>query len=142
MPARFFSALYQQQPTPEEGDYFKAEWLRPYDKAPDRETLKIYGASDLAVTAKGGDFSVHIVVGVDPEWRIYVLDLWRGQTSSADWVESFCDLVERWKPIGWAEESGQIRASIGPFLEKRMRERRTYVARKQFPTRGDKAVRA
>jgi hypothetical protein len=35
-PARFFSALYQQQPTPEEGDYFKAEWLRPYDKTPPR----------------------------------------------------------------------------------------------------------
>src|SRR5262249_27852974 len=45
-PARFFSALYQQQPAREEGDYFKAEWLRPYDKAPPRETLKIYGASD------------------------------------------------------------------------------------------------
>jgi predicted phage terminase large subunit-like protein len=89
----------------------------------------------------GGDFTVHIVVGVDPEWRMYVLDLWRAQTSSADWVESFCDLVGRWKPIGWAEETGQIRAGIGPFLERRMRERQTYVARKQFPTRGDKAVR-
>jgi predicted phage terminase large subunit-like protein len=73
---------------------------------------------------------------------MYVLDLWRAQTSSADWVESFCDLVGRWKPIGWAEETGQIRAGIGPFLERRMRERQTYVARKQFPTRGDKAVRA
>ena len=141
-PARFFSALYQQQPAPEEGDYFKAEWLRPYDRAPPRETLKIYGASDHAVTANGGDFSVHIVVGIDPEWRMYILDLWRAQTSSADWVESFCDLVERWKPIGWAEETGQIRAGIGPFLERRMRERQTYVNRKQFPTRGDKAVRA
>src|SRR6185312_5699268 len=48
-PARFFSALYQQQPAPEEGDYFKAEWLRPYDRAPSRETLKIHGASDYAV---------------------------------------------------------------------------------------------
>jgi hypothetical protein len=116
-PARFSSALYQQQPAPEEGDYFKAEWLRPYDKVPPRETLKVYGASDLAVTANGGDFSVHIVVGVDPEWRMYVLDLWCAQTSSADWIESFCDLVERWKPIGWAEETGQIRAGVGPFLE-------------------------
>ena len=75
-----------------------------YDRAPPREKLKIYGASDHAVTANGGDFSVHIVVGIDPEWRMYILDLWRAQTSSADWVESFCDLVERWKPIGWAEE--------------------------------------
>jgi predicted phage terminase large subunit-like protein len=46
------------------------------------------------------------------------------------------------KPIGWAEEQGQIRAGVGPFLERRMRERQAYVARAQFPTRGDKAVRA
>ena len=25
----------------------------------------------------------------------------------------------KWKPIEWAEESGQIRASLGPFLERR-----------------------
>jgi hypothetical protein len=28
--ARDWSALYQQRPAPEEGDYFKADWLRPY----------------------------------------------------------------------------------------------------------------
>jgi predicted phage terminase large subunit-like protein len=141
-PARFFSALYQQRPTPDGGDYFHADWLRPYDSLPPRETLKVYGASDYAVTADGGDYTVHIVVGVDPEWRIYVLDQWRAQTSAEKWVESFCDLVRQWKPIGWAEEQGQIRAGVGPFLERRMRERAAHVARAQFPTRGDKAVRA
>ena len=28
-------ALYQQRPSAETGDYFKAEWLKPYDTAPD-----------------------------------------------------------------------------------------------------------
>ncbi len=93
-PARTWSALYQQRPAPEEGDYFKVDWLKPYDRAPDRSTLKIYGASDYAVTADGGDYTVHVVVGVDPQWRMYLLDLWRRQSSSADWIEAFCDLVE------------------------------------------------
>src|SRR6185437_5241625 len=53
-----------------------------------------------------------------------------------------CDLVKFWKPMGWAEETGQIKSGVGPFLEKRQRERQAYVAREQFPTRGDKAVRA
>jgi hypothetical protein len=70
-----WSALYQQRPSPETGDYFKAEWLKPYDKAPDRKTLRIYGGSDHAVTADGGDYTVHIVVGLDPEGRMYLLDL-------------------------------------------------------------------
>lgn len=140
--ARFWSALYQQRPAPEDGDYFKAEWLRPYDKAPDPNTMRVYGGSDYAVTADGGDFTVHAVVGIDPEGRMYLLDLWRRQASSDVWVEAFCDLVKQWKPIGWAEEHGQIKSGVGPFLEKRQRERQAYVMRDQFPTRGDKAVRA
>lgn len=139
---RDWSALYQQRPAPEDGDYFKSEWLRPYDKEPARETLRIYGGSDYAVTADGGDYTVHAVVGLDPEGRMYLLDLWRKQASSDEWVEAFCDLVQRWKPMSWAEEQGQIKSGVGPFLERRMRERKAYTVREQFPTRGDKAVRA
>ncbi len=137
-----WSALYQQRPSPEEGDYFQTAWLRPYDKAPAKETLRIYGGSDYAVTADGGDFTVHAVVGVDPEGRMYLLDLWRKQTASDVWIEAFCDLVIGWKPMAWAEEQGQIRSGIGPWLDRRQRERKAYCVREQFPTRGDKAVRA
>ena len=139
---RFWNALYQQAPAPDEGDYFKSDWLKPYTQQPDRDTLRIYGGSDYAVTADGGDYTVHIVIGVDPANRMYLLDLWRGQTDSADWIESFCDMVAAWKPIGWAEERGQIRSGVGPFLTRRMRERRTHVHREDFPTRGDKSIRA
>ena len=139
---REWSALYQQRPAPEEGDYFNAAWLKTYDKVPAREILRVYGASDYAVTADGGDFTVHVVVGVDPEGRMYVLDLWRKQASSDAWIEAFCDLVTLWKPMMWAEEQGQIKAGVGPFLDRRQRERQAYVFRRTFPTRGDKAVRA
>lgn len=139
---RTWSALYQQRPAPEEGDYFKADWFRPVEKLPDTKTLRVYGGSDYAVTKDGGDYTVHVVVGVDPEDRIYILDLWRQQASSDKWVESFCDLVKAHKPMGWAEETGQINAGVGPFLTKEQRRRQAYVAREQFSTRGDKAVRA
>lgn len=139
---RDWSALYQQRPAPEDGDYFKADWLRPYDKPPARDTLKIYGASDYAVTADGGDWTCHVVVGLDSEGRMYLLDLWRKQASSDVWVEAFCDLVKEWKPLAWAEEQGQIRAGVGPYIDRRQRERQAWCVREQFPTRGDKAVRA
>ena len=54
--ARFWSALYLQNPTPDEGDYFKVDWLKPYDKAPSLNTLRVYGGSDYATTSDGGDF--------------------------------------------------------------------------------------
>jgi len=137
-----WSALYQQAPSPETGDYFKLDWIKSYDTPPPRENMHIYGASDYAVTADGGDYTVHVIVGVDPDDRLYLLDMWRQQTASDEWVEAFCSLVLKWKPIAWAEETGQIKSGVGPFLFKRMLETKAMVHREQFPTRGDKAIRA
>lgn len=139
---RFWSALYQQRPAPEEGDYFKAAWLKTYTTVPPKDQLAIYGASDYAVTADGGDYTVHVVVGVDPDGHMYLLDLYRKQAASDEWVEAFCSLVKEWKPREWAEEQGQIKAGVGPFLERMQRERHAYVYRRDFPVRSDKAVRA
>lgn len=142
LPPRDWSALYQQRPSPDTGDYFKAEWIVPVDIIPPRAEMMIYGGSDYAVTADGGDYTVHVVVGIDSEGHLYLLDLWRAQTASNVWVDSFCALVRKWKPIGWAEETGQIKSGVGPFLVKQMIETGSYTTREQFPTRGDKAVRA
>ena len=144
---RTWSALFQQRPAPESGDFFQAEWLKPYGPStripePDRSSLHIYGASDYATTDEGGNYTVHIVAGVDQEHNIFLLDLWRERTSSDKWVEALCDFIEKYRPLGWAEENGQIRAGVGPFITKRLQERQLYIARAQFPTRGDKQVRA
>jgi hypothetical protein len=87
-----WAALYQQRPAPEEGDYFKAEWLKPCDMLPARETLRVYGGSDYAVTADGGDYTCHVVIGLDPEGYMYLLDLWRKQSSSDEWIERSVNL--------------------------------------------------
>lgn len=137
---RDWSALYQQRPTPESGDYFKREWFQYYEEPP--QFLQIYGASDYAITAKGGDFTVHGVFGVDRNDDIYLLDLWRQQATSDVWIDAFLDLVKKHKPIQWAEEQGQIIKSLDPFINKRCQERGIYVAREQFTSLTDKASRA
>lgn len=139
---RTWSALYQQRPTPESGDYFKREWIVPVDVIPPASEMSIYGASDYAVTADRGDYTVHVIIGIGHDGAMYLLDLWREQAGSDIWVDAFCALVRKWGPIGWAEEGGQIKSGVGPFLVRRMLETASYVAREQFPTRGDKAVRA
>lgn len=147
--ARTWSALFQQRPAPETGNFFQIEWLRPYGEGtrtpmPHRDSMHVYGASDYAVTDEGGNYTVHIVVGVDVEreYNIYVLDLWRERTSPDKWVEAFCDLARDWKPLGWAVEKGQIYSAVGSLLHRRMMERQTYVAFAEFAARGDKSVRA
>lgn len=139
---REWSAQYQGRPVPDTGDFFRREWLIPVKTIPPRASLRIFGGSDYAVTKDGGDFTCHAVVGLDSDDRLYLLDLWRHQTASDQWVEAFCDLVIQWHPLGWAEELGQIKSGVGPFLVARSRIRKAHVARTPFPTRGDKSVRA
>ena len=143
---RTWSALYQQRPAPDTGDFFQADWLKPwpagFDPVKARETMHVYGASDYAVTQDGGDYTVHLIVGIDNLDRMFLLDVWRQQVSPDKWIEAFCDLVAKWRPLGWAEEAGQIKSGVGPFLTKRLRERQLYIARKAFPSKVDKAIRA
>lgn len=140
--SRTWASLYQQKPVPDEGDYFKLDWLKPVQSVPAASEMRLYGASDYAVTSDGGDHTVHAVLGLDYDGQPYLVDLWRRQAAADEWIDAWCDLVRKWRPLGWAEEQGQIRSGVGPFLERRARERQAYVAREQFPTRGDKAVRA
>lgn len=137
---RFWSGLYQQNPTPDEGEYFKRPWFKFYDKLP--PTLRYYGASDYATKDGRGDYTVHVVIGVDTHDDIYIVDVWRKQAETHIWIDQFLDLVARYKPLKWGEENGQIINSVGPFIEKRMRERRVYCQREQFPSVADKPTRA
>jgi predicted phage terminase large subunit-like protein len=131
-----------QRPAPISGDYFKAEWLKPYDRAPMLDRLRIYAASDFAVSEGKGDFTVHLIVGIDENADIWILDLWRGQTASDVWVEKMLDLCDRWQPVNWALEAGAILSAVIPLIERRSAERRIYFPRQHFPSRHDKSVRA
>ncbi len=137
---RNWSALYQQRPAPEEGDYFRSEWLQWYQEPPTH--LAIYGASDYAVTAGGGDYTVHGVIGVDALDNLYVLDWWRAQTDSLVWVETLCDLIRKWRPIEWVEEKGPIAKGLGALIDKRQHERAAYCVRHGFASSADKPTRA
>lgn len=137
--ARTWSALYQQVPVQDSGDYFKRDWFKSYDKAP--KHLRIYGASDYAVTADGGDFTEHGVIGIDPDGDVYLLDWWSGQTTSDVWIETQLDLIDKWKPQCWIGESGPIRRSVEPFLIRRMKERRSLCRLEWLPSIHDKPTR-
>ncbi len=139
-PPMEWAALYQQQPVPETGDYFKSDWIRYYDQLP--ANLRTYGASDYAVTARGGDFTEHGVAGLDANGDLYLVDWWYGQTQSDVWIDVFLDMAARHAPLSWAEEAGQIVKSLGPFIDQRMNERGVRVFRQQFTSASDKSVRA
>lgn len=140
MDARAWNALYQQQPAAEDGDYFKRDWFVDYDELP--KGLRMYGASDYAVTDGGGDYTVHGVFGVDSSGNLWAVDVWRGQTSSDVWIERLCDLIAAHEPLCWFGESGPIRKAVEPFMHRRMVERAAMCRVEWLPSISDKPTRA
>ena len=144
---RAWTSLYQGSPAPEEGAMFKATHFLPSPRVftptdVDKGLVRTYGASDYAVVKGDGDYTVHVVVGVDGDDNIHVLDLWREQAETDVWVDVMLDMMEMWKPMGWAEGKGSIQRAVAPFIDKRMAERKTYYIRNQIPETADKAARA
>jgi predicted phage terminase large subunit-like protein len=78
-----FSALFQQTPTPDEGDFFRRAWLPIHQEAPSK-FKKLIRAWDKAATDKGGDYSAGVLLGMDNDTNFWILDAIRGQWSSGE----------------------------------------------------------
>jgi predicted phage terminase large subunit-like protein len=140
LPARDWNALYQQNPIPDDGDYFKAAWFGEYEELP--QNLRMYGASDYAVTDGDGDYTEHGIAGADANNNLYIADWWRGQTTSDVWIEKKCDLILKHSPQCWFGEAGPIRRAIEPFLMRRMQAREAYCRIEWMASISDKPTRA
>jgi len=143
---RDWSALYQQNPVADDGDYFTRDMIQYYEPDDiDLDRMRFYSAWDLAIGKKDrNDYSVGLTVGVDEDDNLFVVDVDRGRYDGFELVERILDLYELWKPSIIGIEKGHIEMALGPFLEKRVRERGLYEAYfKDLKTgRRDKEARA
>ena len=143
---RDWSALYQQNPVADDGDYFTRDMIQYYDREEvDFSQMRFYCAWDLAIGKKDrNDYTVGMVVGVDEYDQLFVVDVVRGRFDGFEIVERILDLYEEWRPSIIGIERGHIEMALGPFLEKRIRERGLYEAFiKDLKTgRRDKEARA
>lgn len=137
---RAWNSLYQQDPAPEEGDFFQRDDFNVYLDLP--QQLHFYGASDYAVTEGGGDFTEQGIFALDYNSDLYVVDWYREQSKSDTWIERQCDLIVKYKPLIWFGEAGPIKRAIEPFLRKRMQERNALCRLEWLPSIADKVVRA
>lgn len=142
--ARVASALYQNRPTPEEGDFFKAAYIRTYSPDELPTNLRVYAASDHAVSMRqDADRTCFGCGGLDEDDNLYILpDIFWKQAPSDEVVQAMLDMSKRRHPISWRAEKGHISQSIGPFLYKRMMETRNYIAINEITAVRDKQTRA
>lgn len=145
---RVWSCLYQQRPSPEEGNFFKRDWFTPYTPtdllAVEKAGLRYYVGADYAVGKKEeNDRTCFLPVGVDSSNRIWVLPDWFWtRANSFEAVEATIEMAKRRKPIAWFLGREVITKAIGPFLQKRMQETGTYVALDELSEAHDKQVKA
>jgi len=142
---RWWSALYQQNPVPDDGGYFLKEHFRQAT-APPRTRCNVYIAWDFAISEKKqNDYTVGTVLLHDNDDMIHVVDQLRFKSGDAFFiVDSILNLASKWHNpslvVGF--EDGQIYRALEALLKKRMRERKFYPPTQVLKPITDKLARA
>lgn len=141
---RWWDALFQQNPIPDDGNYFTKEMFHYYGSAPAREELYVYQAWDFAITeGKTSDYTVGTCIGVDHRDNVYVLDQTRFKSGDGGYIiDSILDFAAQYNADCLGFEDGQIWKAIEFQFQKRCEERRQFPSHELLKPLTDKMVRA
>ena len=145
---RVWSALYQQNPVPDEGMYFQKEYFREMAALPDPRGMRIYTAWDFAIGEKQvNDWTVGATILQDHNDTLYVAEIVRFRGDAHRIIEEILDTSARWGGYNKSDyvvgfEDGQIFRALKPLLLKRMAERRQYPVYEVLKPFTDKLARA
>ena len=141
---RVWQALYQQNPTPDDGIYFTKEMVKYYVHPPQRRNMFVYQAWDFAITEDAqNDYTVCTTIGQDEFDNLYVLDVLRFRSDDGNAiVEYIIDnaIAHTADLVGF--EDGQIWKTMAAQYKKRCTERRHYTSFEVLQPLTDKLVRA
>lgn len=145
IPNRFWSALYQQNPVPDDGAYFLKEHFRR-GPIPQIRNANVYIAWDFAISEKKqNDFTVGTVGLQDYDDVLHIAEVLRFKSGDALFiVNSIINLARRWysSNLVLGFEDGQIYRTLAALLKKRMHEERFYPSIEVLPPVTDKLARA
>jgi predicted phage terminase large subunit-like protein len=121
------SGIQQQEPSPEKGGFFNADWFQQYDKLPPLDELQFYCASDHAVSeAQTADLTCCLPAAFG-QGKLWILpDVLWDRLGSKEVVEGMLRIIKARKPLYWWAEKGHISKSIGPFLQDRMMDEKVF----------------
>lgn len=143
-----WQTLYQQRPPSSSGDWVDPShviFIDPEQASAARlsNSYAYYLCSDLALSVNKGDYSVHLVVGVDETGTATVVDAWRERCAPERTVERHLDLIAQYRPLESLIDDDNASKVYVQLLASRARERSIPVPWKMMPMRGqDKETRA
>ncbi len=145
---RFWAALYQQDPVPDDGAYFTKDMLVKRMEGVDWRRMHVYQAWDFAIgDKKTNDWNVGVTIGLDYDDVVHVLEVRRFKTSDAGrLVDEVLDMYERYGSSQFVQcvgaEDGPIWRTMDVMLKKRMTERSLYPTFEVLRPLNDKMARA
>lgn len=141
---RWWAALYQQDPTPEEGMHFTKKMIREYSHVPQLLGANIYQAWDFAITVgEQNDYTVGITVLHDGRDDIYVLDVKRFRSGDGDEIMNIIvDYAAEYSANTIGVEDGQIWKSLQTTFARVCSEKKYYPSYEVLKPLTDKLVRA
>jgi len=141
---RWWAALYQQNPTPEEGAFFTKSMFRMYQHEPNTRGANVYQAWDFAITESSlNDYTVGCTVMQDEFDNIYVLDVFRFRSGDGiDLMTTVVDYAIAWQPTLIGFEDGQIWKALETTFTKTCGFKHYYPSYEVLKPLSDKMVRA
>ena len=149
MQPRHWHALYQQNPVPEDGEYFKKEHFRFHTGPIPIGDKPIGIAWDLAVGKKQiNDFTVGTVGTMNHAGDVQIVDQIRGRWDTHEVADKILTLHAKYRQLTTGMvmtgiERGQLELAVRPELNRLSQERRCYpVYDTELKPLTDKLVRA
>ena len=141
---RVWNALYQQNPTPDDGVVFSKEMIQYFIHMPQRHQVQRFQAWDFAITeTQQSDYTVCVTGDQDEHGSIYIIDVLRFRSDDGNAiVEHMIDQILAWGPDFLGVEDGQIWKSLKSQFETRCTERQVFQAYEVLQPLTDKMVRA
>lgn len=141
---RVWNALYQQNPTPDDGVIFRKNMIQYVMEGPQRYKCTRFQAWDFAITEnQQSDYTVCTTMDQDEHNNLYIVDVLRFRSDDGNAiVEHIIDQMVGHKPDFVGVEDGQIWKALRVQLEVRMAERQAYYPVEILQPLTDKIVRA
>lgn len=145
LPAQWWSALYQQNPVPDEGIYFTKDMFRRAP-APRLADCYVSVAFDFAISEKQqNDYTVGTVSLLDSDDVLHFVDRVRFKSADADYIcKAIVGLCKKWHnpSLQLGLEDGQIYRALSAPLKREMARQRVYPSMQLLKPISDKQARA
>lgn len=142
---QWWSALYQQNPVPDEGVYFTKDMFR-CGPAPSHLDCYVSVAFDFAISEKQqNDYTVGTVSLLDSNDVLHFVDRVRFKSADADFIcKAIVSLCKKWHnpSIQLGVEDGQIYRALSGPLKREMARQRVYPSLHLLKPITDKQARA